>query len=282
MGHDASMSLYDYCNGDPVNGCDPTGRDPGEDAAFFTWDDSTQQAYLQGKAKMAPYVAPLGIIGASYLLGPEVGIPTTAAGLRLIGLGAAGAGIAGFGGTGIGDTINSLRLGQISISSPQTYAANTLGNAVGGGLGVYTLNPYLGASTGSYLSASLDGAMNGNYNPNKVLFDTGLGTAIGAGAEYFGEYIIPEMDGVNSGRNSLEAIYNQIMTKTQNGTIGDFTGQTTMNIFTYQLATTTSRDALVGATGSVLDSYFYGDGNNSHSISTPSGDPLSNQVSKWK
>jgi hypothetical protein len=26
MGHDASMSLYDYCNGDPVNGLDPDGR----------------------------------------------------------------------------------------------------------------------------------------------------------------------------------------------------------------------------------------------------------------
>ena len=26
MGHDSSMSLYDYCNGDPVNGLDPDGR----------------------------------------------------------------------------------------------------------------------------------------------------------------------------------------------------------------------------------------------------------------
>jgi hypothetical protein len=26
LGHDASLSLYDYCNGDPVNGLDPDGR----------------------------------------------------------------------------------------------------------------------------------------------------------------------------------------------------------------------------------------------------------------
>jgi len=26
LGHGASMSLYDYANGDPVNGLDPDGR----------------------------------------------------------------------------------------------------------------------------------------------------------------------------------------------------------------------------------------------------------------
>ena len=43
MGHDSSMSLYDYCNGDPVNGLDPDGRQSAPGASNFETDAESQQ-----------------------------------------------------------------------------------------------------------------------------------------------------------------------------------------------------------------------------------------------
>lgn len=51
LGHDASLSLYDYCNGDPVNGLDPDGRCMEAAESYVPGNAAWQQAvesYNQG------------------------------------------------------------------------------------------------------------------------------------------------------------------------------------------------------------------------------------------
>ena len=61
LGHGASMSLYDYCAGDPVNRLDPTGRCPfGNASAGFngSYPESIQQALVQtANAYQQDYIA---------------------------------------------------------------------------------------------------------------------------------------------------------------------------------------------------------------------------------
>ncbi|MBX9578597.1 MAG: hypothetical protein K2W97_09030 [Chthoniobacterales bacterium] len=56
LGHDASLSLYDYCDGDPVNGLDPDGRCV--EREYLNLDETGRQNfdYMAGKAFHAPSV----------------------------------------------------------------------------------------------------------------------------------------------------------------------------------------------------------------------------------
>ena len=58
MGHAASMSLYDFCNGDPVNGFDPDGRDSlgafAGMAGFSSYEAATNYAQVQQGMASAP------------------------------------------------------------------------------------------------------------------------------------------------------------------------------------------------------------------------------------
>lgn len=258
LGHDASTDLYSYCNGDPVNGFDPDGR---QDASLFPMgpnpyltpeeNEEMRQGYSKGAAEGLLYTAPAGIIGISYLAGPEVGVPTTMAGLRLMGLGVGGGTLAGVGGTAISDMFH------LQLSTSQTYFSNGVGGGLGGGLTIVTGNPAFGASFGAFISTTMDDYLNGNsYNPTRELLNTSLGAAAGAAADFLPEF---DIDGVNSGSNSLMAISEQIETKTINGTIDNFTWQTTAKILTYQLVTTIPRDSLLNGVQSYLDTSIGGE-----------------------
>ncbi|MFA7005195.1 MAG: RHS repeat-associated core domain-containing protein [Verrucomicrobiia bacterium] len=47
LGHEASMDLYSYANGDPINGCDPDGRF-GKNSSSSRLDDSWSQGMIRG------------------------------------------------------------------------------------------------------------------------------------------------------------------------------------------------------------------------------------------
>ena len=79
----------------------------------------------------------------------------------------------------------------------------------------------------------------------------------------------PSLDGINSGSNSYGAILGQIQTKAFNGTIDDFTWQTTGKIFTYQLATDIPQSTLLNGVESNGETYFFGNGSEGNASVSP-------------
>ena len=100
LGHGASMSLYDYCNGDPVNGLDPDGRcKQGYSAGWSNGDGSFAGTYDPSQSS-----SEVGY-GAGWLVGGALG-DVNAMFAKPIGL--AGATIAGVGLWGVNSAIEAV------------------------------------------------------------------------------------------------------------------------------------------------------------------------------
>ncbi len=291
LGHATSMSLYDYCNGDPVNGLDPTGRIVIQDleaaqqrmllkggalnnigaygisfgmTAFnvfslgnFSKTDSLVDQNLYGQisdqqmySSMATNtgvrvaaVATFGAVGAS--------IPATAAGVKLVQIGAGAGIIGGVGSTAVSDYWKG------SVSSPQTYFSNGVGGAFGGITTAVSGNPIAGGAVNGFMSSTLDDFTNGNeLNSNRIGFNTGIGAFSGWLSNLFPWKA--SIDGINAGRNSFGSIAGQIGTKVENGTINDFTLSTMGKIGAYELMTNVPRDTVYGAVQSYMDNSLFG------------------------
>ncbi len=269
LGHASSMSLYDYANGDPLNGLDPDGRFPGAPndplndplSAMMqqvqlaqhgiSIEQQMQIAKIANQQEMNVVVPAIGIVGAVFLA-PEVGaLTTTSAGLKLLGIGAGVGATSGVGATALSDWWKG------SLSSPQTYFSNGVGGAFGGITTVATGSPVAGGAVNGYASSFLDDLTNGKeLNANRIAFNTGLGSFSGFVSDLFPWRA--SIDGVNVGSNSFAAITTQIQTKVENGTINDIALSTIGKIGVYETLTNVPRDTLYGATQSYMDNLIYG------------------------
>ena len=142
-------------------------------------------------------------------------------------LGGAAAGLLS---TAVGDVLSG------GTSSLGTYAANAIGGAVGGEALLYFGPISAGAATG-FVSNLAQQYFNYLANPN-CGFKPGqllASTAIGAGTG-----LIPGMErsGLTMGRNSMNAIYKQMRTKFENGTISNVSFSTSIKMFAGRAADT--------------------------------------------
>jgi len=128
-------------------------------------------------------------------------------------------------GQGIADGFNG------KISGVTDYAGSAIGGACSGVV-LMTGSPVQSGLAGGYMTnvskqalKNATGEQDG-YNYTSVAVDSTVGAALGT---------LPPMvsiDGVNTGRNSMNAVYNQMMTKYNNGQIQNVTMQTAGKMFT--------------------------------------------------
>jgi RHS repeat-associated protein len=151
------------------------------------------------------------------------------------------------------------------LSSGRDVAAAFVGGAVTAETALYAV-PTLGPA-GAVLAGAAGGAATNltgqaidratdstkQFDVGRFAFDTTVGAATG---------FIPGVgiSGVTAGRNSYNAIFNQITTKAMNGTISSITGQTAAKMFVGQAADKAFLQGAItsGLAGDAYDAYFGG------------------------
>lgn len=128
-----------------------------------------------------------------------------------VGVGAAAGAIVGVGGQFIGDLVSG------KWSSWEDYTGAAVGGAVTGALVANFVPPSiaggLGAAAGNLTKQTLNHFAKGcDFDAGDLLADTAIGAATGA--------IVPDVQGLNSGRGSIDSVFNGLNTKLTNGTIG--------------------------------------------------------------
>jgi RHS repeat-associated protein len=136
---------------------------------------------------------------------------------------AGGGALVGIAGQGIGDLISG------NLSGWEDYTGAAIGGAAGGEALLYTGPVGAGAIGGAVTNLTKQGLKNLSgkqcgFDGKSFVFDTGVGAATG---------FIPgaRVPGVTSGRNSYNAIYKQMVTKFENGTISDVSAGTAAKMF---------------------------------------------------
>lgn len=133
------------------------------------------------------------------------------------------------------------------LSSPQDYFAAGVGGAVAGETLLYA-GPVLAGAAGSGAAnitrQSLNyfaGKQNG-FDVGSLAFDTTIGAATG---------LIPglRIPGLTKGRGNFNAIYKQLVTKFQNGTISSVTPQAAAKMFVGRATSTSFLPGTITATG---------------------------------
>ena len=200
LGNASSMSLYDFCNGDPVNGLDPDGRLAAKGASTVEND-----TYLTGVGGYAvgqdlgsvvglsqgsgliirimtrPESLVLRMAAYSPLLLPPAGLPMdayaggtlTAAGIKL--------GLT-FGAVGAASNIASTAYWEPD-SNVNTYVAKGLGGFVGG-----YATPFGGVVSGATLTGAVSNlteqALNsGSFNAQSFTYNTAVSGVLGYGVK---------------------------------------------------------------------------------------------------
>jgi type VI secretion system secreted protein VgrG len=178
---------------------------------------------------------PIGLAGGSYsTYGYAGGNPLSnrdPAGLYFgiddaiaVGLGA----VVGIASQGLSDVIS----GQ--VGSWQDYAGSAIGGAAAGEASLY-LGPlatgavFGGATNFAKQILNLSTGKQCHFSATSLGIDTGLGAALGRLAG-------PTIRGITAGRGSYGSIFNQIVTKQANGTIGNISVSTAAKMATYQQA----------------------------------------------
>ena len=128
-----------------------------------------------------------------------------------VGVGALAGGIVGVGGQFIGDLV------QGKWSSWEDYTGAAVGGAVTGALVANFVPPSIaggiGGAAGNLTKQTLNHFAKGcNFDANDFIADTAIGAATGA--------IVPDIQGLNAGRGSIDSVFNGLNTKLANGTIG--------------------------------------------------------------
>jgi hypothetical protein len=257
LGHDASMDLYSYANGDPINFVDPTGRMGMMSLPIIDPVQASQNmnALGEGLANAYNFVIDNTTGNISEIGLPGIGGPSaqsvysdianntieSAAELALLAGATAGAGsylqisnaaikapvvfsLAGGAAEVSGNFMGDLISGESSSFSD--YANSFAGGTVGGLTTYYTKSPSLGGGTSEFVAGLLAGDSAGN-----IAFDTALGASSG----YFSSFIKVDVPGLNTGRNSFEAITQSTLTKVGNGTIPNFSNKTASKMFVSNL-----------------------------------------------
>jgi RHS repeat-associated protein len=146
--------------------------------------------------------------------------------------------------------IHDVVAGQLSTKG--AYAGAVLGGAVGGEALLYTGPIGAGAAAGFVSNATTQAIdiATGNqaqFSGSALAISTGIGAAAG---------LIPgvSVPGITAGSNSANAIFNQIVTKAENGTIDSITGTTAANMVAGRFVSTAQAEgaAAIGvATGAI-------------------------------
>ncbi|MBL8188224.1 MAG: IPT/TIG domain-containing protein, partial [Acidobacteria bacterium] len=128
----------------------------------------------------------------------------------------------------LGQGISDLMSGQ--FSGWEDYAGAAVGGAAGGWSLLYIGPVGAGAVGGGLTNFAKQGFKNLSrkqcgFDYSSFVFDTGTGALLG--------YVPgrPRIPGINSGRNSYNAIYKQMVTKFENGTISNVSSQTALKMF---------------------------------------------------
>jgi hypothetical protein len=151
LGHDASMSLYDYCGGDPVNGLDPDGRD-GQFFGFNEMRNKPTPPYSQ-------FLEAFGIGAAAPLLLTGGGAVVAGAGTLTSGQIATGAIVGASGniaGTLIVNGITGTRTSTGQIAG--AFVSGAIGGPLTGGVLGVAGEPALTTISGLFTSQFLGSA----------------------------------------------------------------------------------------------------------------------------
>ena len=138
----------------------------------------------------------------------------------------------------VGQVVNGIVTGDFDWSWGQ-FIGSTIGGAIGGAIAYLPLLGPMFSTSFSGFSASvgsmifeniIDGT---NYSTLDIIITSGFSALFSAVSfKYMNSIKIP---GINSGRNSIKAISQQIYTKFQNGIIRGITSQTFFKMSAYDL-----------------------------------------------
>ena len=145
-----------------------------------------------------------------------------------------------------GDVINSVKSGEVKVSSWQEYVATASGGFVQGSVYVATGNPAIAGAAGSATESFISNGLNmlsgtegyrkeDGYNVGKLLWDTAKSGAEGAaGGFVFGKatkYI--KIPGITSGRGNWDAVVRGKLTAAAHGYVKNISAKTIMKgVFT--------------------------------------------------
>ena len=257
LGHSATPDLYSYAGGDPINFLDPTGRQGIMSLPIIDPVQASQNMNALGEGLANAYnfvidntignISEIGLpgIGGSSAQSVYSDIANNtiepAAELALLTGITAGAGsylqisnaaikaplvfsLTGGAAEVSGNFMGDLISGESSSFSD--YANSFTGGTVGGLTTYYTRSPSVGGGISEFVAGLLNGDSAGN-----IAFDTALGASSG----YFSSFIKVDIPGLNTGRNSFEAITKSTLTKIGNGTIPNFSNKTASKMFVSNL-----------------------------------------------
>ena len=154
---------------------------------------------------------------------------------------AGGGALIGVGAQGLIDLYNG------ELSSWQNYVAAGVGGAVAGETLLYAGPVVAGAaggaaSNGTKQLLNMASGYQDTFDFGGLAFDTTVGAATG---------LIPgaKVPGITQGRNSYNAIYKQMVTKFENGTISNVSTETAMKMFVGRTTDTSFIPGTIAATG---------------------------------
>jgi hypothetical protein len=164
-----------------------------------------------------------------------------------------GGGLVGVGGQVVSNLI--VGKGLFPANSGRDYTAAFIGGAVGGEALLYSpvagpAGPYLAGAAGGLANNVTKQVWNAVSQPDSSwdLTSTAFDTGVGALTGLVGGVEVP---GLSAGRNSFNAIFEQMTTKFQNGTISNVTTQTASKMFVG--ASTDAATPVVSSATSLLD-----------------------------
>lgn len=211
------------------------GRFISEDPITFAGGQSNFYAYVGGN--------PLGYRDPS---GRWFGIDDGIA----IGLGA----LVGVAGQGLTDLIEG------HLSGWEDYAGAAVGGAAAGEVGLYTGGLASGAAYGVVSNLTKQGLkMADGKQCDFSLGSLAVDATLGAGFGALGDALVPEIQGVTSGRGSYSSVFSQMVTKQQAGTISNITLSTA-----WKMASSKQAEGLTGTSGgsigaAIADQFIPGD-----------------------
>ena len=305
MGHDASMSLYDYCNGDPVNGLDPNGRNAATSLAYGNMlNNMTPEqynAYVQDQAQELPsaiqvFGAMRGVGGAAEAFGGYTlatasaggGAATAPTGIGPVlgGLGVAG-GVA-IGAHGIDQMQSGFRqawTGQVTDSATSTYLLQgqlglspTTANLTDAGISVVG-SFGAGFGTTAIRATALSATASPDVASASLLtkigyYELGQGS-IDSASSYL--QIPNTLDRGAAMLSDANGSWLQAFSQNTSSTMGIAEGTFPFGLTAIPTPLGTAGTAATFTLAGGLPNYLESPGQ-----SSPSGDPLSSQVLKWK
>lgn len=171
--------------------------------------------------------------------------------LAAIGLGA----VVGVAGQGFTDLIEG------HLSDWQDYVGAAVGGAAAGEASLYTGGLASGAIYGAVSNITKQELkMHYGDQCNFNLVSLAADTALGAGFGALGDAAVPKWDGVTSGRGSYTAVYNQMVTKAQNGQASSITASTAWKMAAAKQGQGVTGSSF-GSIGSAIEDQFISNNN---------------------